>query len=419
MAAAKGKDVAGGSMEQAGSEPSLEDLLQSLNLKGEDIGGVFVAKSEVEALKEGSRWMAVMRLLTPRPYSTTSLKKTMLFAWAPAQDVVFRDMEENRFLVQANCLGDWKKITEQGPWLFRDHGLRIEKYDGSCRASTVELNRIHAWVRILEVPELYRKKNLISELAKTIGEVIQIDMNNTGSEGGDYVRARIWLDVRRSLTRFVSFKPEGGEQVIMKVKYEKIPLFCAVCGLLGHEKEECGSGVHSPGKVGYGNWLLADTTWNHARLYGRTANRPAGDGQGSRQEPSLGRGGGRGGRSGRGQGAGGRGRGAEASQSDSRKRTSAEARLTECTPIKENAGAPLLLTWKEPGVIEEEGGGGAKKQLDFAGEGKEKSYPQRSGTPPPPPSAREQKRPKKQLTPKKVKGATDLAATGSGSRPSQ
>ncbi|XP_071677284.1 uncharacterized protein [Lolium perenne] len=185
MAAAKGKDVAGGSMEQAGSEPSLEDLLQSLNLKGEDIGGVFVAKSEVEALKEGAKWMAVMRLLTPRTYSTTSLKKTMLFAWALAQDVVFRDMEENKILIQANCLGDWKKITEQGPWLFRDHGLLIEKYDGSCRASTVELNRIQAWVRILEVPELYRKKNLITELAKTIGEVILVDMNNTGSEGGD------------------------------------------------------------------------------------------------------------------------------------------------------------------------------------------------------------------------------------------
>jgi hypothetical protein len=70
----------------------------------------------------------------------------MRFAWALAQQVSFRDLEENRFIVQANCLGDWQRITEQGPWIFRDHGQLIEKYDGSCKASMAELNRIHAWV---------------------------------------------------------------------------------------------------------------------------------------------------------------------------------------------------------------------------------------------------------------------------------
>jgi hypothetical protein len=66
----------------------------------------------------------------------------------PAQEVTFRDLEDNRFVVQANCLGDWQRITEQGPWIFRDHGLLIEKYDGSAKASMVELNRIHAWIQI-------------------------------------------------------------------------------------------------------------------------------------------------------------------------------------------------------------------------------------------------------------------------------
>ena len=219
MAAAKEKGEASTAAGRGGSEPTLEELLRSLNLKGADIDGLFVAKNEVEALKEGSKWMAVMRLLSPRPFSAISLKKTMRFAWAPAQEVTFRDLEENRFLVQANCLGDWKRITEQGPWLFRDHGILIEKYDGSCRATGVELNRIQAWAQIHDVPELYRKKPLISGLATSIGDVISVDMNNLGSECGDFVRARVWLDVRKSLTRFVSLKPEGGEQVIMRVKY--------------------------------------------------------------------------------------------------------------------------------------------------------------------------------------------------------
>jgi hypothetical protein len=209
MAASSEKGEGSGSSPGAGREPTLEELLHSLNLKGEDIDGLVVAKSEVESLKEEVKWMAVMRLLTSKPFSSVSLKKTMHFAWAPAKEVTFIDIEENRFLVQANCLGDWKKITEQGPWIFRDHGLLIEKYDGSCRASAVELNRIHAWVRIHDIPELFRKRSLMLGLAESIGEVIMVDMNGTGPDGGDFFRVRVWLDVRKPLTRFVSFKPEG------------------------------------------------------------------------------------------------------------------------------------------------------------------------------------------------------------------
>jgi hypothetical protein len=144
MAAGGEEGEASGSASQIRSEPSLDDLLRSLNIKGEEIGGVFVPKKEVEALKDGTKWMAVMTVLTPRPFIAISMKKTMRFAWAPEQEVTFRDVKENRFVIQANCLGDWQKITEQGPWIFREQGLLIEKYDGSCKASAVELNRIHA-----------------------------------------------------------------------------------------------------------------------------------------------------------------------------------------------------------------------------------------------------------------------------------
>jgi hypothetical protein len=73
MAAAKEKG--GTSSPTMESEPSIEDLLRSLNLKGEDNGGIFVAKSETESLKEGSKWMAVMKGLSGKPFSATSLKK--------------------------------------------------------------------------------------------------------------------------------------------------------------------------------------------------------------------------------------------------------------------------------------------------------------------------------------------------------
>jgi hypothetical protein len=84
MAATTEKGEGSGSGGLSGPDPTLEDLLRSLNLKGEDIGGVFVAKAEVESLKEDSKWLAVMKLMSSKPVSATSLKKTLKFAWAPA-----------------------------------------------------------------------------------------------------------------------------------------------------------------------------------------------------------------------------------------------------------------------------------------------------------------------------------------------
>jgi hypothetical protein len=83
-------------------------------------------------------------------------------------------------------------------------------------------------------------------------------------QGGDFVRARVWLDVRKELRHVVTIKPKGEATVVMRVKYAKIHHYCAICSRLGHVKEECGSREHSPGKEGFGKWLLANTAWNRA-----------------------------------------------------------------------------------------------------------------------------------------------------------
>jgi hypothetical protein len=64
----------------------------------------------------------------------------------------------------------------------------VEKYAWSCKASAVELNRIQAWVQIHDIPELYRNKPIISDLATNVGKVITMDMR---VDVGDFGRARV------------------------------------------------------------------------------------------------------------------------------------------------------------------------------------------------------------------------------------
>jgi hypothetical protein len=107
----------------------VEDLLRKLKLSEFEQEGVFLAKEERSKLPK-VKWMAVAKVLTSKSFSEESLRRTMAASWNTTREVSFTSIERNLFVIQAQCLGDWKRIMEEGPWLFRDCALMVEK-DGA------------------------------------------------------------------------------------------------------------------------------------------------------------------------------------------------------------------------------------------------------------------------------------------------
>jgi hypothetical protein len=112
--------------------------------------------------------------------------------------------------------------------------------------------------QINDLPEAYvKKKEILQNLAGRVGKFLKIDTE--GQAGGNSVRVRVELDVNKPLVRF---KPRWFAKDRAKfnylVKYEKVPKFCEVCGILGHEFMECGTCFHAPENHVIGEWLIAD-----------------------------------------------------------------------------------------------------------------------------------------------------------------
>lgn len=75
------------------------------------------------------------------------------------------------------------------------------------------------------------------------------------------------------------------EQKKYPVQYEKLPIFCNFCGLMGHEVMECGDGVHKDEEYGWGDWLTVKFSpssgdWGDGRGRGRVGGRGRGRGRG-------------------------------------------------------------------------------------------------------------------------------------------
>ncbi|CAO2163682.1 unnamed protein product [Urochloa humidicola] len=118
-------------------------LLQNLRLSETERNGVVLPRAERESLPE-VKWMAVAKLLTVKQFSEQSLISTMLSAWNTAREVTFRPLAKNLFMVQAFCLGDWKRIMEDGPWIFRGCALMLKEYDGETITPSMEPCKVQA-----------------------------------------------------------------------------------------------------------------------------------------------------------------------------------------------------------------------------------------------------------------------------------
>ena len=80
------------------------------------------------------------------------------------------------------------------------------------------------------------------------------------------MRIRVSLDVRKPLKRRMKLKKTGSEWIWIDFKYERLHVFCFICGLLGHTEKQCpslydchASTITKP----YGQWMKAPTRRNN------------------------------------------------------------------------------------------------------------------------------------------------------------
>lgn len=223
----------------------LEDLMKELALDEEDLYDVVFKEDDAPA-EEDLWWMILVRVHMDKGFSNCWFFRNMRTAWDLARDVMIKTLDENIFVMQFNCLSDWDTVTQGGPWHFRGNPVIIAPYDGYSKPSSIELYKFDIWARIIDLPVAFHGK--VKALASKFGEFVDSEPSSFDFEGNFY-RVRVRLDVRSPLEKMTSLVP-GDQYEIFVVKYERLPDWCQVCDMMGHEFKEHGDGVHPPPPLG-------------------------------------------------------------------------------------------------------------------------------------------------------------------------
>lgn len=89
------------------------------------------------------------------------------------------DLENDYFLVKFRDNEDFHHALTGGPWMIYGHYLTVQPWNYSFSTETDRPKTIVGWVRFPGLPYKFYEKNILKEIASTLGTVCRIDFSQT------------------------------------------------------------------------------------------------------------------------------------------------------------------------------------------------------------------------------------------------
>jgi 14-3-3 protein epsilon len=226
--------------------------LEDLSLQEEE-GFVFdLDEGEEEVID--FRWCLVGRFLGDRSIHVNSMKVTMADIWRPVKGVKIKETTPGLFLFQFAHALDMEAVIQGGPWSFNNQMLILERVGLGVQIENIPLYHVDFWVQVHNLPTGLMAEKVGKTLANYIGTFVEYDKNNKGSFWREYMRIKVRVDVRQPLKKDSRVKNQGGAWCLVNFKYEKLGVFCFVCGLLGHGENRCAVRFSMENDDGFRAW---------------------------------------------------------------------------------------------------------------------------------------------------------------------
>lgn len=202
-------------------------------------------------------------VVTDKELSINFIRANALRLLHPVKGAEIRSIGTNTFVIRFNHPLDRMKALRGCPWVLDKYALILEPIHPNKKHEDHVLTRLPIMVRVFQLSLANRSEQVARLLGNSLGEFVEVP-KETDSHYSPYFRIKIYLDITKVLKRGLNFQGVDGKRQWLPVAYERLPLFCFLCGILGHGEVDCPTRyeegfIEPAGTFSYGGWLRVAT----------------------------------------------------------------------------------------------------------------------------------------------------------------
>lgn len=144
-----------------------------------------------------------------------------------------KELDLNFYLFQFYHELDIKRVMEDCPWSFNRRALIVTRLKNGENPRNVDLNSMD-WVQVNDLRIDFMFEKILKGNENYVGKFVDSCPNNFTGVWRDYMRIRISINLKVPLKRRMKIKMARDEWFWVNFKYENIPTFCFICGIVGH-----------------------------------------------------------------------------------------------------------------------------------------------------------------------------------------
>ncbi|PPR85315.1 hypothetical protein GOBAR_AA35374 [Gossypium barbadense] len=210
---------------------------------------------------KGFESWAVGKIMATEHPNREAMYRVFKSLWYTKEEVDFVALKEGAVIVKFGCLEDRSRILKLMPWLFDKCLFSMVPFVKGKNIASYEFGLSPFWLRVYNIPIELMDRQLVVAVGNAIGELVAIDWKDRNGAWTEFMRLKVKIDISKPLRRIVKLVSRYGGETIEVIKYERLPDFCYMCGLIGHTFKNCkdnreGAGINDS-NAQYGSWMRA------------------------------------------------------------------------------------------------------------------------------------------------------------------
>ncbi|WJX23649.1 hypothetical protein P8452_12846 [Trifolium repens] len=178
------------------------------------------------------------KIITEKSIHVSSIQNGLKSIWGAPAGLKVQEIQVRLLQFFVEKESDQDRILMGNPWIFRNSWLIVKPWERDTDPQTLDFNHAPVWIQLWGLPTHCKTKQMGESIGALMGNV-------EASEFYEYpgkkviIKIKVSLNVYKPITSGIHVgNPKDGSCWI-DFRYEKLPLVCFKCGLIGHVDTLC------------------------------------------------------------------------------------------------------------------------------------------------------------------------------------